>query len=132
MCGWPEDYELFLTMAIRCGRLCARRLLCISVTILLGSGRMGHLVGVQSDLCYHGAQLAIHTTIHGIYHWMRDHGLVCVHSWQFWHPGKLSDTKYYRQRRADQIAITTQLRIVHFTNMNHGPPAINGEIYELC
>jgi hypothetical protein len=93
---------------------------------------MGHLVRLQSYLCYHGTQFAIHTTVYGIHHRMCDHGLVFVYSWQFWHPRQLSHTKYYRQRRADQIAITEQLRVVHFTNMNHGLPAINGEIYELC
>jgi len=66
---------------------------------------------------------------------MLDHVLVCVYARQFWHPGKLSDNKYYRQHRADQIAVTQQLRVVHFTNMNYGIPAINGKkgnFYVIC
>jgi hypothetical protein len=94
MCGWPEDYDFFFSMAIQCNRLCAKRFSCISVTILFGSHGMGHLIGLQLDLCFHGARLAICKIIHSIHHRMRDHGLVCIHSWQFWHPRKLSDNKY--------------------------------------
>jgi hypothetical protein len=40
---------------------------------------------------------------------------------------KLSNTKYNLQHKVDKIAITEQSRVVHFTNMNHGLPAINGD-----
>ena len=39
---------------------------------------------------------------------MLNYVVVCIYTRQFWLPRQLSDTKYNRQRRADQIAITKQ------------------------